>query len=306
MGKFKCPHCGHLQNKDGICEGCDLSKVLPLNNKPVFIKGVRYKCDSCNRRFRTYFEICPKCGTGKLMPQYKNHKRLKKSSRFARFVISIFVTAAILFGAYFVLHNHFPDTEELIFRTAAVKISEFKDLLDSYIGIFAHRGIITDAGANDRQNNPLQVTVLPPMLSPGDTAAAGGLKFTVKRMEFSDYPGGMEGYGRKDSDYKYCIVFLDAYNPTPDTIRIRAEEIIDSTALCYFEAALLFDGEVSYAHSFGAHSDFFFENTDVLPKTILTDKIISFKVPAGIVDSDAPLVISIGVPGSETAYWKLR
>ncbi len=309
MGKFKCPHCGHIQNRDGVCEGCDISKVLPINNKPNFIKGVRYQCNSCNRLYRSYYEVCPNCGTGKLIPQYKNHKQLKKSSRFFRLVLTVFLIAAIILGAFFILHNYFPEMEKSLFSTISIKASELKSMFSSYIGNFAQQGnrvpVSNEGNTNNHQNKPQQVPVLPQTLTIGETATIGSLEFTIKRMVFSDYAGDMEGYASKDSDYKYCVVYLDAYNPTNETVVIR-EEIINHSAVCYFEATLLFDGEVNYNHSFGNYTEFFFGNADVLPRATLTDKVISFKVPVSISTSDAPLVLSIRDRGNDKVSWKLR
>lgn len=307
MAKFKCPHCGHLQNRDGVCEGCDISKVLPINNKPNFIKGVRYKCNSCNRRFRVYYDVCPNCGSGKLMPQYKNHKQLKKTSRFLRIVFIVLLIAAIFFGSSFILHNYYPEMENRLFSTISIKAAELKSAFSSYISNFAQQGnripVSNGGNPNNHQNTPQ--SVLPRTLSIGDTATIGGLEFTIKRIVFSDYAGDMEGYASRDSDYKYCVVYLDAYNPTNETIVIR-EDIINHSAVCYYEATLLFDGEVNYNHSFGNYTEFFFGNADVLPRATLTDKVISFKVPVSISTSDAPLVLSVRERGNDKSSWKLR
>ncbi|MBO4676769.1 MAG: hypothetical protein J5633_04415 [Oscillospiraceae bacterium] len=131
MGKFKCPHCGHIQNRDGVCEGCDISKVLPVNNKPKFIKGVRYKCDFCNHRFKAYFDECPKCGKGKLIPQYKNHKQFKKAYRVSKFILSLLLIMLII-GTAFVLRTFFPDTADSISNSISTRMEELKLRLDAY------------------------------------------------------------------------------------------------------------------------------------------------------------------------------
>ena len=132
MAKFKCPHCGHLQNRDGVCEGCDISKVIPINDKPDFIKGVRYKCDFCNHHFRSYYDVCPKCGKGKLVPQYKNHKQFKKSYRFSRFILRILLIFIIVVGIVFIVRSFFPEMADSVSNTISIKMEELKHSLDTY------------------------------------------------------------------------------------------------------------------------------------------------------------------------------
>ena len=310
MGKFKCPHCGHIQNRDGVCEGCDISKVLPINNKPDFIKGVRYKCDSCNNRFRSYYDTCPKCGAGKLMPQYKNHRRQKKSSKLVKFVITVVIVVALIFGTRFALHYFYPDVEVRVSDAISIKASELKNRFSSFFSSITIQGnllqLSNDWNSSQQQNKPQKVSVLPEMHSIGEMATIGGLEFTINKMVFSDYPGDKTGYGSKDSDYKYCVVYLDVYNPSNNTVEIREEEIINSTAVCYFIATLLFDGEVSYSQSFGHDTGFFFANSEILPRANLTNKVISFKVPVSITTSDAPLVFSLSDKGKDNTAWELR
>ena len=144
------------------------------------------------------------------------------------------------------------------------------------------------------------------VLAVGDTATIGVLEFTVKRVVFSYYPGNLQGYGSIDNDYRYCVVYLDVYNPTNDTVKIRTDIFKGITALTDYYTNLLFDNEVSYNSSFVEYTEFLHGNEEILPRATLTDKVVSFKVPVSVANSTEPLEYSMHYKNEIETTWVLR
>lgn len=96
MEKFRCPYCGHTQDTDGICRNCDYARVVMINDVPRFIRGARYRCDTCGRRLPSYFEVCPKCGKGKIVVKYRNSRKKKSGP----FIAAVLLAAVILLAVF--------------------------------------------------------------------------------------------------------------------------------------------------------------------------------------------------------------
>ena len=96
MEKFRCPYCGHTQDTDGICRNCDYARVVMINDVPRFIRGARYRCDTCGRRLPSYFEVCPKCGKGKIVVKDRNSRKKKSGP----FIAAVLLAAVILLAVF--------------------------------------------------------------------------------------------------------------------------------------------------------------------------------------------------------------
>lgn len=154
-------------------------------------------------------------------------------------------------------------------------------------------------------NTPQPTEAPKPVLSLGETATIGELEFTVKSMSFSIYAGGLSGLNASDSDYRYCVVYVDVNNPTNDTVKL-VHSVLGLSGYTDYNVDLIFDGEVKYNHSFAKYTDFLFGNEEILPRAILTNKALSFKVPISVSTSTDSLQLIISNNGKDETIWKLR
>lgn len=143
-----------------------------------------------------------------------------------------------------------------------------------------------------------------PVFSIGDTVSYDGFDFTVKNAVFSQYAGNLNGLNKADSDYVYCVVYMDVTNTTNEKKTLVSEFLLSYVSDYTF--TLVYDGEVEYGQSFGEYTDFLFGNEEILPLATLTNKVLSFRVPVVIQTSNETLDLKFSVKSDERAVWSLR
>jgi len=118
----------------------------------------------------------------------------------------------------------------------------------------------------------------------GDTVTLNEIELTVTDYKFSDLYGDMEEYGQADDGYAYCIVTVDVKN-----IGNSSANINDYTMQLYY------DEEYRYLNEYASEDVFLLYNNESIPALgKLSGKILNFKVPTEVRDTDKPLRLRIG------------
>lgn len=225
-------------------------------------------CPNCGAFIADNAAFCPNCGIGIApTPQVVVVQQPKKRHTFLGLVLT-------LLGLYWIF-------------SAVGGLSFFEDLLG-----YEESAVTSTA--------PVRAT----SYAFGDTCVIDGLEFTVNSFVFSSYAGNLHNFNPSGSDYRYCVVYLDAKNTTNNTKKL-VEPLLTSYTSDY-SFTLVYDGGAEYHHSYGSYTDFLFANEEILPLASLSNKVISFKVPVEVASSDKSLTLVLKYKEEVKARWTLR
>lgn len=132
----------------------------------------------------------------------------------------------------------------------------------------------------------------------GETENFHDLELTVNNYEFSQYAGAIEGLSKADDEYVYLNVYVSAKNTGNSNLSPKD-----------YTYHIIYDNEYRYSSHFYLRSEFLGAYDSIIPLGTLTDKVLCFKVPKEIMNSDKSLTFSLKInkrSEKEEVIWTLR
>lgn len=132
----------------------------------------------------------------------------------------------------------------------------------------------------------------------GETENFHSLELTVNNFEFSQYAGAIKGLSKADDEYIYLNVYVSAKNTGSSDLLPKD-----------FDFRIIYDNEYKYLGYFHLRSEFFDAYDKIVPLGTLTDKVLCFKVPKEIMNSDKSITLSLKLnkrSEKEEVIWTLR
>ena len=133
----------------------------------------------------------------------------------------------------------------------------------------------------------------------GCTSVLDDLKITVHNYMFARHNGNLKYLNMAEEGFIYCAVYLDVENVTDKEIPLSD----DPTR---YQAALMVGDNKQFSHSYVDDTDFLFGNKNISPNTIMKRKLINFKIPAEVANTDEPLRLIMQNQKRGTVVWRLR
>ena len=116
---------------------------------------------------------------------------------------------------------------------------------------------------------------------------------------FARHNGNLKYLNMAEEGFIYCAVYLDVENVTDKEIPLSD----DPTR---YQAALMVGDNKQFSHSYVDDTEFLFGNKNISPNTIMKRKLINFKIPAEVANTDEPLRLIMQNQKRGTVVWRLR
>ena len=132
----------------------------------------------------------------------------------------------------------------------------------------------------------------------GETENFHSLELTVNNFEFSQYAGAIKELSKADDEYIYLNVYVSAKNTGNSNLSPKD-----------YTYHIIYDGEYRYSSHFYLRSEFLGAYDSIIPLGTLTDKVLCFKVPKEIMNSDKSITLSLKLnkrSEKEEVIWTLR
>ncbi len=133
----------------------------------------------------------------------------------------------------------------------------------------------------------------------GCTSVLDDLKITVQNYMFARHNGNLKYLNMAEEGFIYCAVYLDVENVTDKEIPLSD----DPTR---YQAALMVGDNKQFSHSYVDDTEFLFGNKSISPNTIMKRKLINFKIPAEVANTDEPLRLIMQNQKRGTVVWRLQ
>lgn len=133
----------------------------------------------------------------------------------------------------------------------------------------------------------------------GCTSVLDDLKITVQNYMFARHNGNLKYLNMAEEGFIYCAVYLDVENVTDKEIPLSDDPM-------RYQAALMVGDNKQFSHSYVEDTEFLFGNKSISPNTIMKRKIVNFKIPAEVANTDEPLRLIMQNQKRETVVWRLR
>lgn len=141
----------------------------------------------------------------------------------------------------------------------------------------------------------------------GDKVVFDDLEVTVTGYTFSRTPGNFKNFQAASRDDAYLVVYIDITNPTSERKKLSEESLIGAGYSTY-NFTIIYDNDYKYLSSYADYTDFLLANDSIMPLGSLTGKVLSYKVPVLIQNTDKSIVLEMSYNSSKTGSvtWVLR